>query len=132
MDKRMVRKGLVVGIIGLLMICSMPIIISEPYVDINNNQPVDTTRELITYISANYEYWEVDDLGLYIGPISLSGSLWGIEINAITLNLFSNPRYKETVDVVTAGFFIGTIHQFAADGFSIFGFAFGNIKWSKY
>ena len=125
------NKKILIG--SIIAVVILVLVSSSSAVDVNydNNEiePVDTTIEIISFISGfGYEYEYEGDI-IFLRNVSLFDSERGFTIRAFTINplrLF----HKEEANVIHANRFIGLILDVAPGIIMASGIALGNIEWS--
>ena len=140
MRNTLFKKGLVVGIIILLVGVSVLSSVSSRYLSVSNKKTINDINEIET--SDDYtEIFTFIDAYVYglnlkgIGPIYYI-ELWGVD-NTIDIQGYKSPlfpiinsHFVVSTDHVIAPQFIGIYYHVTVDTYSVKGIAFGNIEWS--
>jgi len=137
MVERLYKKGLVVGIIvllvsmsGLTSVSSKDISISDDKIveDNNENEPLDINKEIFTYVKGYCSYINKVGMGKSIYyDVEMYADVWGLTIMGIG---FPFIIFINNVHYLKLPCLIGSIYS-ERYPYIIDGFAIGNIEWSR-
>ena len=136
MQNKLLKKGLVVGIIVLFISMSSLTSVSSKDIYISKDkilednldiEPLDTNKEIYTRISGYCDNIGAKRIGIFVHfDVELRANIWGLTISGIRFPF--NP-FKEDVNGVNVPCFIGIIYMDRYP-YHVDGFTFGNIEWS--